>query len=115
MTFKKFNKQVLSKANLEEPQDVLRVINTLQNNIENSFNPIVSNIQNDSTILQNIQLLAGQNNIVNHTLNRNLMGYNIIRLRANSIVWDTQDSNPSPNLTLWLSCSANVIVDLEVF
>ena len=61
MTFKKFNKQVLSKANLEEPQDVLRVINTLQNNIENSFNPIVSNIQNDSTILQNIQLLAGQN------------------------------------------------------
>ena len=92
MTYKKFNKQVLSKDNLSKPDDLLRVVNTLQNNIESSFAPIVSNIQNDSTIISNINLIAGKVNIINHTLNRNLMGYNIILKSAKSDIWDNQSA-----------------------
>ena len=115
MTYKKFNKQVLSKDNLSKPDDLLRVVNTLQNNIESSFAPIVSNIQNDSTIISNINLIAGKVNIINHTLNRNLMGYNIILKSAKSDICDNQSENTSQNLTLWLYCENNCTESIEVF
>ena len=116
MTFQSFNKQILSIANLADPANTLRVINTLQSNIQNSINPMVSKIQNDSTILTSISLIAGKNNIINHTLNRILNGWQIVRMRSVAAeIFDTQDNNPSPNLTLWLTPNVNVIVDILVF
>jgi hypothetical protein len=116
MSFQSFNKQILSAANLSDPANVLRVINTLQNNIQNSINPMVSKIQNDSTQLISVSLLAGQNNIINHTLNRILNGWSIVRMRSVAAkIYDTQDNNPSPNLTLWLTPDVNVTVDILVY
>jgi hypothetical protein len=115
MVYKRFKKQNLSLDNFKDPADIQRVINSLQTNISDSIDPIVSKIQNDSQILTNITLIANQNNIINTTLSRTLAGWYVIRLRGQAIVWDNQDNNKSPNLTLWLNTSANVIVDLLVF
>lgn len=115
MAFKKFKKLVLDEENLENPSSVLRVINQLQTNIEEAFTPLVERTQNDSIVLMGIPLVTGRNNIVSHTLGRKLQGWKLARLRAPAQVWDTQDLNKSPTLSLWLSCSADVVVDIEVF
>ena len=112
--FKAFKKLFITKNDIEESTDLLRIINQLQSNIETSLAPLTSNIQNDSTLLTNISLTTGLNKI-NHLLNRQLSGWKIIRQRGAASIYDTQDSNLSPQLTLWLNTSANVIVDIEVF
>lgn len=113
--FSRFKKLILSDDQLRDPTEIQRVINSLQNNISDSLNPMAAKVQNDSVILINQSLLAGKNNVINTTLGRKLIGYNVIRLRGNAVIWDTQDNNTSPNLTLWLSCSTNVVIDIEVF
>lgn len=115
MSFQKFKKQVLSLDNFEDPASVMRIINTLQNAIADSINGILSKLQNDSTILTNQSLLNSKLNIVNHKLNRKLSGWKIVGQNNQADFWDDQANNPSPNLTLWLYCSADVTANIEVF
>lgn len=115
MAFKQFKKLFIAVSDLTDPDNLLRIINQLQTNIENSITPLANKTQNDSSILTNIQLKSGQTNIVNHTLNRDLVGWKVIRQRSQANTWDSQDANKSPNLTLLLHTSADVTVDLEVF
>lgn len=115
MSFKKLQKLYLSQEDVKDPGDLARVINTLQANAADSINPMASKIQNDSVLLTSVVLKSGQVNIINHTLGRTLTGWTVIRQRAQAQLWDTQDSNAAPNLTLWLNTSANVTVDLLVF
>ena len=68
----------------------------------------------DGISLKNVSLLTGANTI-NHTLGRKPLGYFIVRKRAQSDIWDTQDSNPNQAITLILNCSANVTVDLWIY
>jgi len=99
---------------MQDSKNTLRVINQLQDNIKTTTDPLTVNIQNDSTILTSISLATGSN-IINHTLGRTLSGYNIVRQRALANIYDNQDHNKSPNLTLILISSAPVVIDLEVF
>jgi hypothetical protein len=115
MAFKRFKKLFLSLADFSDPANLLRVINSLQGNIEESLTTLLNKSQNDSNIVTGVKLVAGQNNVINHSLDRNLTGWKVVRQRGQADIWDTQDSNPSTNLTLWLHASANVTVDLEVF
>lgn len=78
------------------------------------LNPIVANPANNSIILKNVQLAIGTNTI-NHKLGRNLQGWFIVRKRGSADIYDTQDSNQMPNLTLTLVSDAIVTVDLAVF
>ena len=79
------------------------------------LNPVLSNPILASSILPNITLSAG-NNVINHKLGRNLQGWKITRMRGVfAQVYDTQDSNQTPQLTLNLNASTGVIIDLEVF
>lgn len=78
------------------------------------IDPIISNPANNSSILQSVSLVTGSN-VVNHKLGRKLQGWTIIRQRAAASIYDTQDSNQMPQLTLQLVASAPVVVDLEVF
>jgi len=115
MPFKQFTKLFISALDFQTPDAAMRIINQLQQNIQGSFGPLVGNIQNDSQILENVSLTTGSN-IINHRLGRNLKGWKITRMRSQfSSIYDTQDSNPSPNLTLLLNSSVNVVVDIEVF
>lgn len=80
-----------------------------------AINPLLSNPILDSSTLASVQLTTGAN-VINHKLGRNLQGWKITRMRSNfSQIFDTQDANQTPNLTLNLNSSANVVVDIEVF
>ena len=50
-----------------------------------------------------------------HGLGRKLLGWTLVRMRADARVWDLQDSNQTPDKTLVLKASAPATVDLWVF
>lgn len=91
------------------------ILNQIQERVSEALTPIqLSEIINGLRLVK-VQLQTGQVNVINHKLNRKLLGYFIVRKRAQSDVWDSQDSNPKPTKTLHLNCSADVVVDLWVF
>lgn len=86
----------------------------MQNTWAQTLDPIISNPTTNPVILKNISLVTGPN-AVNHRLGRKLQGWSLSRIRAAATVYDTQDSNPTPQLTLTLTASAPVVVDLVVW
>lgn len=115
MSFKQYQKLYISPSDMEDPKDLARVINSLQQNVQDAVNPMAIKVQNDSTLLTNISLKVANNpTTINHTLGRVLLGYNVM-LKGNAVVWDSQDSNKSPQLTLLLNTSADVTISLLVY
>lgn len=86
----------------------------MQNSWGAILNPIIGAEIVNSSILEKIALTTG-NNSVNHKLGRTLKGWIIVRQRGAAQVYDSQDNNSMPNLTLVLVSSASVNVDLLVF
>jgi hypothetical protein len=79
------------------------------------LNPILARPTLDSSMLQNVSLTNGAN-VINHKLGRNLQGWFPVRFHGSyAQLYDTQDTNQTPSLTLNLNASANVVVDLVVF
>jgi hypothetical protein len=85
-----------------------------QNRWATALDPMLSNPVLNTVLLKNVALTTGAN-IVNHKLGRDLQGWYPVRVRSSSTIYDTQDSNQTPQLTLLLVASANVTVDLVVF
>lgn len=99
-----------------------REINQLQFNILQSVDKLTANPISDGIIIEDIALTSAANpNEVNHNLGRELSGWLVIRNRAQSYLWDSQDSNTvaagykGPDNTLLLNTSANTNIDLYVF
>lgn len=80
----------------------------------NEINPIIDNPLNGASVLQNVSLVTGTN-VINHKLGKPLQGWYTTRKRASSDIYDNQDSNQTPQLTLVLIASAPVVIDLAVF
>lgn len=78
------------------------------------LDPVLALPQNSSFIIKNIKLASGTN-VINHLLGRKLQGWTLTRVRALATIYDTQDTNQTPELTLVLVSSAVVTVDIEVF
>lgn len=89
-------------------------LDQMQVNWATIIEPVISNPANNSLILPNISLAAGSNT-VNHLLGRKLSGWKTTRVRASVTLYDTQDTNPTPQLTLVLVASAPAVIDLEVY
>lgn len=89
-------------------------VGLIQSTWSTILNPIIAQPFNSGVILKSVKLVSGSNTI-NHKLGRDLQGWVIIRQRASATVYDTQDSNTNPSLTLLLTASAPVTVDLLVF
>lgn len=89
-------------------------LDAMQNTWASALNPIIASPQNNSIILKNIALAVGVN-VISHKLGRNLQGWNPTRIRAATVIYDQQDTNQTPQLTLVLISSAAAVVDLEVF
>jgi len=89
----------------------------LQTNWAQDLNPLLLNPSLQSQILKNVVIQGSGTTAVNHKLGRKLIGWRVIRLRGNSLIYDQQDSNPRPELTLLLVSGAGttVTIDLEVF
>lgn len=88
--------------------------NQLQSNIIPPLNKLLNLPLNSSVLLTEVSLAVGDNTI-NHLLARKLRGWYIVRKRANSDIYDKQDTNPLQTDTLILNSSAAVTVDLIVF
>mgnify|MGYP001481484389 CR=1 FL=1 len=86
----------------------------LQTSWAAQLDPLLINPLNKISVLQGVQLSSGLNQ-VNHLLGRKLQGWFIVRQRSAATFFDSQDSNPQPQLTLALNASASVSVDLGVF
>ena len=86
----------------------------MQNKWASIINPFMSNPSLQSIILPDVALKSGTT-VVNHRLGRNLLGWRIVRQRSAASIYDVQDQNQTPSLTLNLVSSAPVSIDLEVF
>ena len=86
----------------------------MQTNWAGQLNPLLAGPFADGLIIPNQPLINGTTQ-VNHRLGRPLQGWMIVRQRASAAIYDTQDANQMPNLTLSLVSSAAVTVDLFVF
>lgn len=78
------------------------------------LNPVLAAPFLQGILLKNVTLVAGDNT-VNHKLGRKLQGWVLSRVRAAATIYDKQDSNQMPALTLVLNTDADVVVDLYVF
>lgn len=86
----------------------------MQNRWASIINPFLKRPQNQSIILKNISLVTGSNTI-RHGLNSVLQGWKLTRQKSAASIYDNQDSNPTPEATLILVSSADVVCDIEVF
>lgn len=86
----------------------------MQNSWSSQLNPLLINPSLQSIILKKVSLSIGAN-IINHLLGRTLQGYRIVRQRLPASIFDAQDQNSMPNLTLVLISDAAVVCDIEVF
>jgi hypothetical protein len=87
----------------------------LQARLVEFFTPIQNCDLIDGVRLVSITLTAGSENAIDHKLGRELLGWIMVRNRANATVWDTQDANKFKDKTLSLNTSADTVVDLWVF
>lgn len=92
-----------------------RLINQFQTNVREVVEPLAENALAGGVLLQNVALLTGVTNVIPTTLNKNLTGWLVTRLSANSVIWDSQATNPTPSQNLQLLCSANCLVSLYLF
>jgi len=86
----------------------------LQSTWAAALDPLLQNPATKGSVLSSVPLTTGAN-VVNHKLGRKLQGWSIVRQRSAGTVYDTQDTNPRPELSLALVASANMLVDLYVF
>lgn len=91
-----------------------QVFQMMQSQWATQINPLLTNPSLKCIILKGIALQSGTNTI-SHLLGRKLQGWRLVRKRAAAEIYDTQDSNPNPALTLRLVSDASVTVDIEVF
>lgn len=79
-----------------------------------TLNPIISNPLFSGNLLQGVDLATGANTI-NHGLGDKLQGYIVVLNSANVTFYDSQKSNPRPQLTLILNASGPTTVSIYVF
>lgn len=91
----------------------LPVITLLQDKWASQLDPLLAQPTSHATIIQNVVLSSSS--VINHTLGRNLIGYQVIRQRGAASIYDRQDTNLSPDKTLLLTSSSGVSVDILCF
>lgn len=99
---------------LTQFQTEIQELKLLQSSWASVIDPFTANPSLKSIILKKVNLIIGTNT-VNHLLGRKLQGYRIVRQRGPAAIYDNQDNNQSPALTLLLVSDTVVTVDLEVF
>jgi len=87
----------------------------LQNNIEILIQPVLNSQVIDGNLVKNVIIKPSQRNEVYHGLDREPLGFIIVRKRADSRIWDLQDSNTAKKRTFTLACSHQVCVDIWFF
>lgn len=79
-----------------------------------SINPVLANPISQGLLIKGFVLATGDN-VINHGLGRQLQGYIVILKSANVTIYDKQQINQMPDLTLVLTASGAATVSLYVF
>lgn len=85
-----------------------------QQSQQQALQPLLRNPVTNGIILEKVSLLTGSNTI-QHKLGRKLQGWVIVRISAAAAIYDTQDTNPDPQINLVLVSSAPATVNIYVF
>jgi hypothetical protein len=92
-----------------------QAMNLLQTAWAAQLDPLLKAALASGQVLKSISLASGDN-AVNHKLGRKLQGWFPVRIRGAAVsLYDKQDTNATPALTLTLNASTAVVVDLFVF
>ena len=86
----------------------------MQQQWASQLNPLLSNQLTQGLLLHNVALINGTT-VVNHKLGRPLVGWLIVGINAAATIYDSQATNPTPQLTLILNSNAKATVNLWVF
>ena len=112
MSFQKISSIILQQgANLSQ---VIIALNKLLGDLNALVGNFIGKPQFASTILTKVSLNTGLNQVP-HTLNKQITGWQVIRLRGPASFYDTQDVNPAPDVYLYLNSSVACEIDLLVF
>ena len=88
-------------------------LNLIQTKWKSLIDPVLASPLLDGRLVS-AKLAVGSNKI-NHLLNRKPIGWIIVGINGVANIYDTQASNQTPELTLNLTSSAVVTVNLWVF
>lgn len=91
-----------------------RIMNQLQTTWSGIIDPVITAPQNNSIILKSVSLTVGTN-VINHLLGQKLQGWSLTRKRGPASIYDQQDTNQQPSLTLILITDIACVCDIEVF
>lgn len=90
-------------------------LSLLQTQWASVISPLLKSPLATPVILPSIRLATGAN-VISHRLGHKLQGWVIVRMRSAAVtVYDTQDTNRTPQLTLQLTSSGAATVDILVF
>lgn len=81
---------------------------------KSQIDPLLSNLITQGRLLPSTPLILGST-IVNHGLQRKLIGWIVVGIDAAATIYDNQASNQTPQLTLSLTSDAACNVNLWVF
>jgi hypothetical protein len=89
-------------------------LSLMQTKWASQIDPLLTQPQASGVRLLSVTLVVGDN-VINHRLGRKLQGWQLTRQRAAASIYDKQDNNNTPSLTLILNSTATVTVDLFVW
>lgn len=90
-----------------------RAVSKFQENTRIIIDEIVGKEILDGVLIKNIDLVAGVDNIISHKLNRNLLGWIIIKKNTQSDIWEKSGDFSKKNLIL--NCSADTTISIWIF
>jgi hypothetical protein len=102
--------KLLLKLQSEDP-----VVNKLQDQLKLAVNPVLLNPLISGHLLEDVELTANAQTIVQHKLGRTLKGWMICRQDELAGIYDMQADNATPDKTLSLVSTTDVTVSLWVF
>lgn len=87
----------------------------LQDSVAASFSQFEKLPQLDSVIIEDVALTVAVDNQVQHSLQRRVVGWQIIRINAGAIVYESPTINTLPSSTIILRTTANCTVSILFF
>lgn len=106
------------KATAQSSEDLVRLFNLLQANIEKALTPVMRTPILDGVLLENVNLVSGAVNKVEHKLGRKVRGYLIVSNSTPASIYDYLNNtayDSQRDVYLSLSTSASCTVNLWVF
>jgi len=93
-----------------------RDVQTLDNAVSNVFQSLYSNpLLNSPTLVKDVAFISGQDTIVNHKLNRPVVGFIVINSNAAVSVFQSSSTNISPTTQIILKSDADATVSFLFF